>query len=202
MAWILLRSGHQIARKNIKIVKTCSFWHPLPKRALHADVRATGKLPQQKLPLPQQKLPLRLNDVRANIVWSWFQNDHMAYVLRMIIHLHMQVSPGYNPWTLLLYDKDSVASDLDLIVMSAGGGGAECPETSKREIFADLVSGKDRQGKWGKKEENWKSEAEKFKMERGNCFFFFFFHAPLFSKWLKFVLGLPKWKFSTRNYHM
>ena len=42
------------------------------------------------------------------------------------IHLHMQVSPGYNPWTLL-YDKDSVASNLDLIVMSAGGGGQSAP---------------------------------------------------------------------------
>ena len=33
--------------------------------------------------------------------------------------------------------------------MSAGGGGRVSPETSEREILADLVSGKDRQRKKG-----------------------------------------------------
>ena len=53
------------------------------------------------------------------------------------------------------------------------------------------------EGKEGKLETGrWKIEMEggkSVKMRRGLFFFFFFFH---FSKRRKFVLGLPKWKFS------
>ena len=58
---------------------------------------------------------------------------------------------------------------------------------------------------WEEKKENWKREGGKLKMEGGKAlqndertfsfFFFFFFFAFHFSKPLKFVLGLPKWKF-------
>ena len=108
------------------------------------------------------------------------------------------------------------------------GGQSAHPETSDWEISADLSgSGKDRQGKkgkWGKKQgklkkrrwkkekkgngvkkkENWKSEGGKLEMEGGKVTKwgdFFFFFAVHFSKWLKFVLGLPKWKFSTGKKH-
>ena len=55
------------------------------------------------------------------------------------------------------------------------------------------------------KKENRKREGEKLKMEGGKVtkwgenpfFFFFFFFLFHFSKPLKFVLGLPKWEFST-----
>ena len=79
------------------------------------------------------------------------------------------------------------------------------PETSDREIFADLL-GKERQGKKEKgvkiekKKENCKREGGKLKMEGGKVTkwgedpFFFACH---FLKPLKFVLGLSKWKFST-----
>ena len=47
------------------------------------------------------------------------------------------------------------------------GRGAECPpETSDREIFAD-VSGKKRQGKKGKRGKNWEEKKENCKKERG-----------------------------------
>ena len=58
-----------------------------------------------------------------------------------------------------------------------------------------------------KKENNCKREGGKLEMEVGKVilrwgpfffFFFFFFH---FWKWLKFVLGLQKWEFSTRKKH-
>ena len=82
--------------------------------------------------------------------------------------------------------------------------GAECPtETSDREIFAD-VSGKKKEGKkgenWEEKNENCKREGGKLEMEVGKIIksgedlFFFAFH---FWKRRKFVLGLPKWEFST-----
>ena len=58
----------------------------------------------------------------------------------------------------------------------------------------------------GEKKENCKREGGKLKMEgvkslkmrRGFFFFFFAFH---FSKRQKFVLGLPKWKFSAGKKH-
>ena len=87
-----------------------------------------------------------------------------------------------------------------------GGGGqgeAECPpETSDRENFAD-VSGKKRQGKKG---ENWGGKLEmeagkRYKKRWGPFFFFFFFFAFHFWKRRKFVLGLPKWEFSTGKKH-
>ena len=80
------------------------------------------------------------------------------------------------------------------------------PATSDQKISAYL-SGKKRQGKKGKRGENCKREGGKLKKEgwkvtklrRGLYFFFFFFFFFAFhsSKPLKFVLGLPKWKFST-----
>ena len=90
-----------------------------------------------------------------------------------------------------------------------GGQGAECPpQTFYREIFADLP-GKKRQEKRErgkiekkrkivkKKVENWKWEEGKLQNEKRTSFFFFFFCFSLFkTKRLKFVLGLPKWKFS------
>ena len=45
-----------------------------------------------------------------------------------------------------------------------------------------------------RKVEIWKLKEEKLLKEERTFFFFFAFH---FSKWLKFVLGLPKWEFST-----
>ena len=91
----------------------------------------------------------------------------------------------------------------------AGGGGTEWPpDTSHQEISANLP-GKERQRKKGKmqKKENRKREAGKL-IVRGKVtkwgedfFLLFFFFAFHFSKPLKFVLGLPKWEFSTREKH-
>ena len=87
-----------------------------------------------------------------------------------------------------------------------GRGQSAPPETSDREIFAD-VSGKKRQGKKGKRGENWEEKAMKggkLEMEAGKRQkkrwgpFFFAFH---FWKRRKFVLGLPKWEFSTGKKH-
>ena len=51
------------------------------------------------------------------------------------------------------------------------------------------------------KVENWKwKEGKVTKWGEDLSFFFFFFYFP-FSKWLKFVLGLPKWKFSAGKRH-
>ena len=98
---------------------------------------------------------------------------------------------------------------------AVAGGGAECPpETSEREISADLP-GKERKEKskngaekkenWKekKKEGNWKWNDEKLQNEERTLedFFFSFFFCFSLSKPLKFVLGLPKWEFSTgKNY--
>ena len=90
-----------------------------------------------------------------------------------------------------------------------GRGGEVPPETSDREISANLT-GKKWQGKMvkGAKIEKKRKKIEKakveiengrwksYKMRRGPSFFFFFL-LTVFSKPLKFVLGLPKWKFST-----
>ena len=78
------------------------------------------------------------------------------------------------------------------------------PPTSVWEIPADLP-GKERQGikvKWSKKEgksskKEGKSHKGKWKVESYKMIFFFFFFACHFSKPLKFILGLPKWEFST-----
>ena len=81
--------------------------------------------------------------------------------------------------------------------------------TSDREISADLSGKKEarEKGQNGEeKNENCKRESGKLKMEGGKSskmrrglffFFFFFFFAFHFSKRRKFVLGVPKWKFST-----
>ena len=88
-------------------------------------------------------------------------------------------------------------------------GGRIPPNTSHWEITADLT-GKDRQGKWKRKGKSkkgrWKIEngrRKRCKMRRGTClfFFFFFFFSFLLSKPQKFVLGLPKWEFSTGKKH-
>ena len=50
------------------------------------------------------------------------------------------------------------------------------------------------------KVENWKRKVEKLQNEE-RTFFFLFFFASHFSKPLKLVLGLQKWKFSTRKKH-
>ena len=94
------------------------------------------------------------------------------------------------------------------------GGGGVLPETSDREISSDLLPGKKRQGKRenvGEKKENQKREGGNGrrksykKTTKGPFFFFFlvclFFFAFHFSKRLKFVLGPPKWKFSTGKKH-
>ena len=93
----------------------------------------------------------------------------------------------------------------------APGGGGRVPQRILTEKFllADLP-GKNSQGKKGRavkiekkrrkivkgkmedlKMEGWKS----YKMGRGPFFFFLFFFLFTFQKY--FVLGLPKWKFST-----
>ena len=82
-------------------------------------------------------------------------------------------------------------------VTGGGQGGRVPPETSDREIFAD-VSGKKRQGKKGKRGENWEEKVENWKLKQENVIKrgedLFAFH---FWKQQKFVLGLPKWEFST-----
>ena len=115
---------------------------------------------------------------------------HVEYVQRFV------ESPGVKQWR------------------NRGGGGRVPPETSDREISADLP-GKNRQGK---KEKGWKKgklQKGRWKIENGrverwkSCkmrrgpffFFFFFFFACHFSKPLRFVLGLPKWKFYTGKKH-
>ena len=94
------------------------------------------------------------------------------------------------------------------ITGGGGGLGTGCPpDTSDREIISADLPGKERQGKMGKwrwkegkfKKGRWKIEngrRESYKMRRR-----LFFFAFLFSKPLKFVLGLPKWKFSTGKKH-
>ena len=42
---------------------------------------------------------------------------------------------------------------------------------------------------------------EKLQNEEKVLFFFFFFFFFTFQKWMKFVFGLPKWKFSTGKKH-
>ena len=68
-----------------------------------------------------------------------------------------------------------------------------CWPTGKKEARKKMEKG----GKWRRKENG---RREKLKNEERTFFFFFFaFH---FSKRLKFVLGLPKWKFSTGKRHV
>ena len=80
-------------------------------------------------------------------------------------------------------------------------GGKMSPDTSHWEIFADL-RGKEREGRKGKwigQKENRKREVGKLKMEGGKLQN----EERTFSllKLLKFVLGLPKWEFSTGKKH-
>ena len=86
--------------------------------------------------------------------------------------------------------------------------GVEClPDTCHREI-SDNLPGKEREGKTGKwRRKEGKSRKGRLKIENGRrksykmrrgLFFFLAFH---FSKPLKFVLGLPKWEFSTGEKH-
>ena len=90
-------------------------------------------------------------------------------------------------------------------------GGGEGPQrllTGKFLLTYQEKRGKKKRGRVENGEEkkeivkgkvgNWKW---KEKMRRGPLLFFFFFFALHFSKPLKFVLGLPKWKFSTRKQH-
>ena len=90
------------------------------------------------------------------------------------------------------------------------GGGRVPPETSEREIFADVSGKKGKEVKiWEeKKRENCKREGGKLEMEVGKViergeelFFFFFFAFYFWKRWRKFVLGLPKWEFSTGKKH-
>ena len=69
-----------------------------------------------------------------------------------------------------------------------GGGCRVPPETSDREISAELPGkrGKEKGKTEQKKKENRKGKVENLKMEERT-----------FSKPLKFLLGLPKWEFST-----
>ena len=84
------------------------------------------------------------------------------------------------------------------------------PETSDWEISVDSCwekRGKEKMEKEAEKKENRKREGVKLKMEGGKVrkwredFFFFFFFAVHFSKPLTFILGLPKWEFSTGKKH-
>ena len=52
------------------------------------------------------------------------------------------------------------------------------------------------------KVENWKCKEENLENEERTFFFFFFFFAFHFSKPVKFVLGLPKWKCSIGKKHI
>ena len=51
--------------------------------------------------------------------------------------------------------------------MGGAGGKSAHPETSDREIFAD-VSGKKRQGKKGERGENWEEKVENWKLKQEN----------------------------------
>ena len=81
-----------------------------------------------------------------------------------------------------------------------GVGGRVSPETSNLEISADLPEKREKGWKLRRKKENCKREGGKVTKGGGDLFFFFFF-CFYFSKPLKFVLGLPKWKFSTGKKH-
>ena len=94
------------------------------------------------------------------------------------------------------------------------GRGAEYPQRFLTEKFLLIYRekrGKERNEKGVKaekkrrKKEKCKREGGKLKMEGGKVTKwgedFFFFLAFYYSKPLKFVLGLPKWKFSTRKKH-
>ena len=86
----------------------------------------------------------------------------------------------------------------------AGAGGQGAPQRLLTGKF--LLTYQEKKRSQGKKE-NCKREGGKLKMEGGKWksykineertpFFFFFFFASHFSKPPKFVLDLPKWKFS------
>ena len=91
-----------------------------------------------------------------------------------------------------------------------GQGGRVPPDTSHQETFCwptEKKKGrKKRENKeerkiWKGKVENWKWKAEKLQNEERTFLFIFFFFDFHFWKPLKFVLGLPKWEFSTRKNH-
>ena len=91
------------------------------------------------------------------------------------------------------------------------GQGEECPPILlTREFLRPYREkrGKEKKGKWSRREG--KSQKGRWVIEntRGKCykwrevfFFFFFFFAFHFSKPLKFVFRLPKWKLSTGKKH-
>ena len=89
-----------------------------------------------------------------------------------------------------------------------GGGGRAGGQSAPQRLLTRkfLLTYREKRGKekrergknWEKeKVENWKWKAEKLQNEERTFFFF----ASNFSKALKFVLGLPKWKFSTGKKH-
>ena len=91
-------------------------------------------------------------------------------------------------------------------------GEIEClPDVFHRNIFADLP-GKEwrgKKGKWRKKDKNCKTEGRKLKTDGGTKKYengqrnlsVSFFVLFLFCFVCLFVLGLPKWKFSTGKKH-
>ena len=96
---------------------------------------------------------------------------------------------------------------------SGGGCQSQCPLTFLTGKF--LMTYQEKRGKAkrknGEEKENCKREGWKLKMEEGKVtkwvedlffFFFKFYLAFHFSKPLKFVLGWPKWEFSTWKKHI
>ena len=100
----------------------------------------------------------------------------------------------------------------DQSISGLTGRGAECPRDFWPGNFCWRIGKKEGKEKgkrgenWEEKKENWKKDGGKLKMEVGKVikrvetpfFFFFAFH---FWKRQKFVLGLPKWEFSTGKRH-
>ena len=114
-----------------------------------------------------------------------------------------------------IYQKATLNKDFEKLLIPSGitgegggGGGRVPPETSDWEISTDLP-GKERQGKnWKRIRKEGKSKKGRCKIENGrrkklqneeSTFLFLFLFCFHFSKPLKFVLGLPKWEFSSRQ---
>ena len=92
--------------------------------------------------------------------------------------------------------------------ITGGGGrgrgqGAECPLETSADLSGKKEKGwklKRKEGKlWKGKVKTWKWKVEKLENEERTPFFFFFFCFSVFKT--NFVLGLPKWKFSTGKKH-
>ena len=88
-----------------------------------------------------------------------------------------------------------------------GGAGRRVPPPPTFFTGKFLLTHRENRGKETRENGGEKKEREggKLKMEGGTAqrtFFFFFFFAVHFSKPLKFVWGVPKWKISTGKKHI